>query len=60
MGGGGGTEGFVSIRSNGLSFLMFLQRELRIKGLLLPKEREREKKYKTNKSCENLWSKCWC
>lgn len=21
---------------------------------------EREKKYKTNKSCENLWSKCWC
>lgn len=58
---GGGTGGFVSIRSNGLSFLMFLQRELRIKGLLLPKERGREKrkKNKTNKSCENLWSKCW-
>lgn len=39
----GGAEGFVSIRSNGLSFLMFLQRELRIKGLLLPKDRERKK-----------------
>lgn len=38
---------------------MFLQRELRIKGLLLPKERSRKKKYKTNKSCENLWFKCW-
>lgn len=40
----GGAEGFVSIRSNGLSFLMFLQRELRIKGLLLPKEREKNTK----------------
>lgn len=52
----------MSIRSNGLSFLMFLQRELRIKGLLLPMEREGErerKKDKTNKSCENLWSECW-
>lgn len=39
-----GTEGFVSIRSNGLSFLMFLHRELRIKGLLLPKEREKNTK----------------
>lgn len=44
---GRGTEGFVSIRSNGLSFLMFLQRELRIKGLLLPKEREREREKNT-------------
>ncbi len=43
-GDGGGTEGFVSIRSNGLSFLMFLQRELRIKGFLIPKEGEGEKK----------------
>lgn len=34
----------MSIRSNGLSFLMFLQRELRIKGLLLPKEREKNTK----------------
>ena len=41
---GGGKEGFVSIRSIGLSFLMFLQRELRIKGLLLPKEGEKNTK----------------
>lgn len=34
----------MSIRSNGLSFLMFLQRELRIKGLLLPKERRKNTK----------------
>lgn len=34
----------MSIRSNGLSFLMFLLRELRIKGLLLPKGRERNTK----------------
>lgn len=40
----GGAEGFVSIRSNGLSFLMFLQRELRIKGFLLPKEGEKNTK----------------
>jgi len=37
-----GAEGFVSIRSNGLSFLMFLLSELRIKGLLRPKKRERK------------------
>lgn len=46
---GGVAGGFVSIRSNGLSFLMFLQRELRIKGLLLPKERGREKREKKTK-----------
>lgn len=40
--GEGAKEGFVSIRSNGLSFFKCFYRELRIKGLLLLK-REREK-----------------
>lgn len=44
----------MSIRSNGLSFLMFLQRELRIKGLLLPKDRERKKNTKPTKAVKTF------
>lgn len=56
-GGGWGPEGFVSIRSNGLSFLnVFTERVQNQRTSAF----QRKKKYKTNKSCENLWSKCWC
>lgn len=58
-GGGEGAEGFVSIRSNGLSFFNVFTERVENQRTSASKE-EREKNTKPTKAVKTFWSKCWC